>query len=322
MRILILGDIFGQPGRKVIRERLAGLVEREGVELVLANGENASGGKGIMPRDAKFILDSGVAAISGGNHSFQHKDSSSLYDEDTRVVRPANYPDPCPGRGWTMVEGPGGERVGFGNLMGRVFIPFSLDCPFRAGEKMLSEMEAAGCRITIIDFHAEATAEKKALAVHLDGRAGAVVGTHTHVQTADCQILPKGTAFMTDLGMTGPHESVIGMDSRSVLKSFILGRRFPFSPASRMPCMQGCIMDFDGDGRPFGIRPVSCPQIFTGRPLSGDSGDLNPDGPGGGAPGPDGVQAGAADGGASAPGSVQNGTAVVGGKREPDPDSD
>jgi metallophosphoesterase (TIGR00282 family) len=265
VRVLFLGDIFGRPGREVIRDYLSGLVAREGIDLVLANGENASGGKGILPRDAKLLFGYGVDALSGGNHSFHHRESGPFYDEDVRTIRPANYPDPCPGRGWTVIEGPSGRKVGFGNLMGRVFIPFSLDCPFKAADRMLAEMQAAGCWTTVIDIHAEATAEKKAIAVYLDGRAGAVVGTHTHIQTSDCQILPKGTAYMTDVGMTGPHDSVIGMDFKAVLKSFMLGRRHSFTAATRMASMEGAVIDFGGDGKALYVRPVNCPNIYAGR---------------------------------------------------------
>ncbi|MDR2612930.1 MAG: YmdB family metallophosphoesterase [Deltaproteobacteria bacterium] len=262
MRVLFLGDVFALPGREIVRTHLPGLVEREGIDLVLANGENASGGKGLLPRDARALYSCGIAALSGGNHSFQHKESSPFYDEDRRAIRPANYPDPCPGRGWTLVECPGGERLGFGNIMGRTFIPFSLDCPFKAADRMLDEMSRACCWSSVIDFHAEATAEKKAMAFYLDGRVGALLGTHTHVQTSDAQILPGGTAYLTDAGMTGPHGSVIGMDPKAVLKSFILGRRHAYAASKAMASMQGAIMEFGGDGRAVSIRIVNEPDIF------------------------------------------------------------
>lgn len=272
VRLLVLGDIFGRPGREVIRQHLPGLVDREAIDLVIANGENASGGKGLMPKDAKSIMACGIAALSGGNHSFKHKESLPFYEEDSRVVRPANYPDPCPGRGWTAVAGPGGEKIGLGNIMGRTFMPFSLDCPFRAAERILKEMREAGCWTAVIDFHAEATAEKKAMGVFLDGQAGAVLGTHTHIQTSDCQILPKGTAYMTDLGMTGPHEGVIGMESKAVLNSFILGRRQNFTPSAGMVSMQGAIIDFRDDGRAEHISAVTCPDIFSAAQRANGSG--------------------------------------------------
>jgi metallophosphoesterase (TIGR00282 family) len=262
VRILFLGDIFGRAGRELISSRLSALVKREGVDIVLANAENTSGGKGLLPAHAKELFGWGIAAVSGGNHSFQHKESSQFYDDDHRAVRPANYPDPCPGRGWTVVEAPSGERIGFGNLMGRVFIPFSLDCPFKAADKMLQAMAEAGCWTTIVDFHAEATAEKKAMGLYLDGRAGAVIGTHTHVQTSDSQILPKGTAYLTDAGMTGPHGSVIGMESKAVLKSFILGRRHNYTPSKAMASMQGALMELGVDGKASSIRCVSDPDLF------------------------------------------------------------
>jgi metallophosphoesterase (TIGR00282 family) len=263
LRLLFLGDIFSRPGRDLVRDVLPGLVAREGVDLVLANAENASGGKGLQPEHGRQLLGRGIAALSGGNHSFKHRQSAKYYDEEPRVLRPVNYPEPCPGRGWTVVEAPGGERVGFGNIMGRVFIPFSLDCPFRAADRMADGMARAGCDISIIDFHAEATAEKKAMGIYLDGRVSAVLGTHTHVQTSDCTVLPKGTAYITDAGMTGPQGAVIGMEAEEVLSSLILGRLFRFKVASGMASIQGVIMDFGEDGKALSIRTVNEPDVFS-----------------------------------------------------------
>ncbi len=255
-KILFLGDIFGRPGRLVVRDCLPSLIGREGIDLALANGENASGGLGLNPEEARELLGCGLSVLTGGNHTFRYKPLEKMLDQDDRLVRPANYPEPCPGRGWTLTETPGGVKVGVGNLMGRVFLNSNLDCPFQAADLMLEEMKKAGVRITIIDFHAEATSEKKALAWYLDGRAGAVVGTHTHVPTADAQILPGGLAFMTDVGMCGPHQSIIGMTKESVLPTFLAGRPHRFEPASRGARLNGVILDFDDGGRARGIWAV------------------------------------------------------------------
>ncbi len=255
-RILFLGDIFGRPGRLMIRDFLPGLVGRENIDLVVANGENASGGLGLDPEEAKELLGYGLAVLTGGNHTFRYRALEKMLDTDPRLVRPANYPDPCPGRGWTLAETPDGVKVGVGNLMGRVFLNLALDCPFRAADRMLAEMKEAGARITLIDFHAEATSEKRAMGWHLDGRAGAMLGTHTHVPTADAEILPGGLAFQTDVGMCGPHHSIIGMSRESVLPTFLTGRPQRFEPASRGARLNGAFLDFDEEGRAMAIWPL------------------------------------------------------------------
>ncbi len=255
-RILFLGDIFGRPGRQMVRDFLPGLVGRENIDLALANGENASGGLGLNQAEARELLDYGLAGLTGGNHTFRYHDMERMLDSDPRLVRPANYPSPCPGRGWTVLETPGGVKVGVGNVMGRVFLNAHLDCPFQAADRILAEMKAAGAEITLIDFHAEATSEKKALAWHLDGRAGALLGTHTHVPTADAEILPGGLAYQTDVGMCGPHLSVIGMSRESVVPTFLSGRPQRFEPASRGARLNGVLIDFAPDGRATAIQPL------------------------------------------------------------------
>jgi len=255
-KILFLGDIFGRPGRQVVRETLPGLVGRQDIDLTVGNGENASGGLGLAPEEAGELFSFGLAALTGGNHTFRHRSLESMMETDSRLVRPANLPEPCPGRGWTLVETPGGARVGVGNIMGRVFLSGSLDCPFRTADRILKEMRAAGADITIIDVHAEATSEKKALAWHLDGRLGALLGTHTHIPTADAQILPGGLAYMTDVGMCGPHQSVIGMSRESVLPTFLTGRPHRFDPAAKGARLNGVIVEFDAKGQAAAIEPV------------------------------------------------------------------
>jgi len=256
-RILFLGDVFGKPGRHIIRDLLPGLVGREEIDLVLANGENASGGLGLNVEEADELRGYGISVLTGGNHTFRYKALEKSMEKDFSLVRPANYPEPCPGRGWTVAETPGGVKVGVGNLMGRVFISSSLDCPFKAADIILNEMKEAGALISLIDFHAEATSEKKAMAWHLDGRAGALVGTHTHVQTADACLLPGGLAFITDVGMCGPHQSIIGMSRESVMPTFLTGRPARFEPAAKGARLNGVIIDFDDAGQARGIKALN-----------------------------------------------------------------
>ncbi len=256
-RILFLGDVFGKSGRLILRDLLPKIIGGEEIDLALANGENASGGLGLAPPEARELFGLGLAVLTGGNHSFRYKDVEKMMSVEKGLVRPANYPEPCPGRGWTMTETPGGVKVGVGNLLGRVFMSQNLDCPFRAADRLLEEMKSAGADITLIDFHAETTSEKRAMAMYLDGRLGALLGTHTHVQTADAEILPGGLAYMTDVGMCGPHLSVIGMSRDSVLPSFLTGRPKRFEPASRGGRLNGVVIDFGHDGRAEAIRAIN-----------------------------------------------------------------
>ncbi|MDR2367211.1 MAG: YmdB family metallophosphoesterase [Deltaproteobacteria bacterium] len=256
-RILFLGDVFSKTGRNLAKTILPGLMGQEGIDLALANGENAAGGVGLTARCARDLLSSGISAISGGNHTFKYEEINEALDEaGSVVIRPANYPEPCPGRGFTVVEARDGARVGFGNLMGRLFMNPAMDCPFRRAESLIDEMKAAGADLTVIDFHAEATSEKMSLAHHLDGRLGALLGTHTHVQTSDAQILPGGLAYVTDVGMTGPHLSVIGMRPEEPIAAFLTGRNHRFKPSTDGAALEAVIVDFDDDGLAMGIRAI------------------------------------------------------------------
>jgi metallophosphoesterase (TIGR00282 family) len=256
-RILFLGDVFGETGRLLVRNRLPGLIGREGLDLCLANAENAAGGVGLTPGTAAELLSSGLDGLTGGNHTFKHKDIEAVLDSDPRLVRPANYPDPCPGRGWTLLTTPAGVKVGVGNVMGRIFIGQGLECPFKASERIIQRMREAGADIAIIDFHAEATSEKMAMGWHLDGRLDALVGTHTHVQTADPGLWPGGMAYITDLGMTGGHRSIIGMRHDEALASLLTGRAHRFVPAKGRPVLQGAILDFGDSHKATAITPIS-----------------------------------------------------------------
>ena len=217
MRILMIGDVVGQPGRRAVRRLVPVLRQELALDLVIANGENAAGGYGLTPDTAEELLHSGVDILTSGNHIWDQKEIIPQLDEGLPLLRPANYPA-APGRGHLIQDG-----VMVLNLMGRLFMP-ALDCPFRAASQALAAAEAeGGPRIIIVDFHAEATSEKQSLGWYLDGRVSAVVGTHTHVGTVDARILPKGTAYLTDVGMTGPVNSVIGSDANAVIDRFLTG---------------------------------------------------------------------------------------------------
>ncbi len=223
MRILMIGDIIGQPGRRAIAQLLPDLRRELSLDLVVANGENVAGGFGITPDTAGELLDSGVNVLTSGNHIWDQKEIIPHMDEGLPLIRPANYPE-APGRGYLVQDG-----VLVLNLMGRVFMP-TLDCPFRTAIAMLDEAQAGNkVKATIVDFHAEATSEKQSMGWYLDGKVSAVFGTHTHVGTVDARILPKGTAYLTDVGMTGPLNSVIGSDANAALDRFLTGlpQRFP-----------------------------------------------------------------------------------------------
>ena len=240
IKVLFLGDVFGRPGRRLVREVLPSLVDRHDVDLVIANGENASGGLGLSVSSAEELLGAGIHGLTSGNHIFRHNEIYDYLDREPRLIRPANYPDPCPGRGSMVLETASGVPVGVINVQGRTFMD-ALDCPFRAVDRELTRVREAGAELVLVDFHAEATSEKRSMAWYLDGRVSALVGTHTHVQTADEEILPGGTGYLTDAGMTGPHRSVIGMKPDTVLTRFLHGRPSRFEVAKRGLRLEGAI---------------------------------------------------------------------------------
>jgi len=214
LKILTIGDIIGKPGRKAVEEILPGLFSEHDINLVIGNGENAAGGLGLTPRTAEELFDSGIDVITTGNHVWAQKEIIPYLESGPAILRPLNYPPTNPGRGYLLEK-----NVLIVNLVGRVFIGH-FDCPFRAMDQLLTEFEHKSIPI-IVDFHAEATSEKVAMGRYLDGRVSAVLGTHTHVGTVDAQILPRGTAYVTDIGMVGPIASVIGDDTNSVLDRFL-----------------------------------------------------------------------------------------------------
>ena len=219
MKILFIGDVVGRPGRDILAARLRGLINTWRADLVIVNGENAAGGKGITPDVAREIFDAGADVITMGNHTWDNRAILQCIDAEPNLIRPANYPPGTPGRGYTLYElSPGRKPVAVVNLMGRVFMQ-AIDCPFAGIDRILKELEGI-TPLIFVDFHAEVTSEKIAMGWYLDGRVTAVAGTHTHVQTADERILPKGTAFISDAGMTGPRDSVLGVDPQIIIRKF------------------------------------------------------------------------------------------------------
>jgi len=230
MRILFVGDIFGKPGREIARRAIPALVERESLDFVIANVENAAAGFGITGDIADTILGFGVDAMTTGNHVWDKKEVLDYIPRQPKLLRPANFPAGTPGRGSYLGRTRTGEPIGVVNVMGRIFMQ-PIEDPFAV---VLREIDAlrAKARVILVDFHAEATSEKVAMGWHLDGRATAVFGTHTHVQTADDRILPKGTAYLTDTGMTGPHDSIIGVTTEIALTRFLTGMPAKFEAAT------------------------------------------------------------------------------------------
>jgi len=261
MRLLFLGDIVGSPGRKALRESLGELVGRHDVDFVVANGENAAGGFGITPKAADQIFATGVHVLTSGNHIWDKKEALAFIEEEPRLLRPANYPEGAPGRGEGVFVSPSGPKVAVLNLSGRVFMA-ALDCPFRHALRRVEALRRE-TPILIVDFHAEATSEKIAMGRMLDGRVTAVLGTHTHVQTADERLLPGGTAYITDVGMTGPKESVIGTDPEIVIGRFLSQMPARFETAKGDWQLDAVLLDIEDDtGRPRSIERL---REFRGR---------------------------------------------------------
>lgn len=243
MRVLFIGDIVGEPGRKAVKELVPKIKKREKLDFVIANGENVAGGSGITPVLLDELLSYGVDVVTTGDHVWKRKEIVERISQDARILRPANYPRESPGFGSTVVQSKSGVDVGVIDIQGRVFMQ-AIECPFRAVKAELDRMKNKA-RIVIVDVHAEATSEKIALGWYLDGLVSAVVGTHTHVQTADEKILPQGTAFLTDAGMTGPFDSVIGRKKEQVLTRFITQMPVRFEMADGDIQLHGAIIDVD-----------------------------------------------------------------------------
>ena len=243
MKVLFIGDIFGEPGRRAVARAVPKLVAQRQIDIVIGNGENAAGGFGITPELAEELFDLGLAVITTGNHAWDKKEILDYFPREPRLLRPANYPSGVPGNGSVVVESAGGEQLGVLQLMGRAYMP-TLDCPFQVAKKELVALKKRTVAV-IVDMHAEATSEKMAMGHYLDGEVVAVVGTHTHVQTADDQILPKGTAYVTDIGMTGPLHSVIGVKKELAIEKFLTGMPRRFEVASGPAIFCAVLLELD-----------------------------------------------------------------------------
>ncbi len=259
LRILLIGDIVGKPGRQIVVRAVPGLKIAERLDLVVANAENAAGGSGLTPEIFRELVDGGVDCITMGDHIYRRREIYPVLEQDPRIVRPANYPSAAPGRGFTVLSAAGRAPVAVFSLLGRVFMP-PVDCPLQAADRVLAQLPP-DVRVVLLDFHAEATSDKQIMGRHLDGRASAVLGTHTHVATADEQILPGGTAFQCDVGMTGPHLSIIGRRIDRVLETARTFRPTHFEVAANDCRLHGTIVEIEPEtGRATGIRRLVVTQ--------------------------------------------------------------
>lgn len=256
VNILFIGDIVGRPGRQAISRELHRLVDRYSVDLVIANGENASGGFGITPETARELFANGIQFITSGNHIWDKKESYEYLGREARIIRPANYPEGAPGRGSGTVDTPGGIKIGILNLEGRIFMD-NLECPFKTADREIALLSQS-TNIIIVDFHAEATSEKSSLGWYLDGRVSAVIGTHTHVQTADERVLTDGTAYISDAGMTGSFDSVIGVRKDEPIRKFITQLPLKFEVAKKDIRINGVLLQInEATGRAVTIERIN-----------------------------------------------------------------
>jgi metallophosphoesterase (TIGR00282 family) len=257
VKVLFLGDVFGKPGRRAVQRLLPRLIGQHGLDLVVANAENSAAGVGVTPDSADELLGAEVNLLTSGNHIWAKREIVPYLDRPgCRLIRPANYPKGAPGRGRGVAVTPDGRKLGVVNLEGRVFMK-TLDDPFQAALVEIEALKREGCAAILVDMHCEASSEKNAMGWFLDGKVSAVLGTHTHVQTADARVLPGGTAFVTDVGMCGPWDSVIGVKKELVLERFLSQRPMSFEPARREVHLQGAIVDVDdATGRARSIERV------------------------------------------------------------------
>lgn len=255
MRVLLIGDIVGKPGRQIVERALPGLIERERLDLVIANGENCAGGSGLTPANYQELMRAGVDAVTLGDHIYKRREIAAVLESQGNIVKPANFPPSAPGKEFCVVTARNGVAVAVFSLLGRVFMR-PVDCPFAAADRVTSAIPAE-VKVRFLDFHAEATSDKQLMGRYLDGRVSAVLGTHTHVTTADEQILPGGTAFQCDVGMTGPHDSIIGRDITNVLETTVTFNPTPFDVASNDVQLHGSVVDVDATtGRATAIRRI------------------------------------------------------------------
>jgi 2',3'-cyclic-nucleotide 2'-phosphodiesterase len=259
MRVLAIGDVMGKPGRDHLRRELPALVREERIDVVVANAENSAGGLGTTPDTAADLLGAGAQVLTGGNHTWKHRELHGYLDREPAILRPANYPAGAPGRGAAVYALPDGRRYAVLNLIGRTWMPDPVDSPFAVADRELPALRAE-THVVLVDFHAEASSEKRAMGFHLDGRASAVWGTHTHVPTADEEILPGGSAYLSDVGMTGPYASVIGLDPVNATRKFVTGLPSPYRLAEGNLQLRGFLIDIDETtGRALEARRIRRP---------------------------------------------------------------
>jgi metallophosphoesterase (TIGR00282 family) len=253
MRILFIGDIFASAGRKLVADHFADIVESEQIDLAIANAENAAGGFGLTPSIADELFKLGIHVLTSGNHIWDKREIYEYLPRQPRVLRPANYAPDLPGSGIAIVDARNGVRCAVINLQGRTYMP-ATDCPFRKVDELLASLDPA-ITVRFVDFHAEITSEKMAMGWHLDGRVSAMVGTHTHIPTADTRILPRGTAYQTDAGMTGPYDSIIGVEKDAVIRKFQTTMPVRFEPARGNAQLHSVIVEVEpATGRALSVR--------------------------------------------------------------------
>jgi len=257
VKLLFVGDVVGGIGRRTLAALLPGLRDRHRPDFVVVNGENAAGGVGITRKTARELLDLGADAITLGNHAYRHREVYDFLDQEPRIVRPANYPKGSPGRGHVVVEA-GGRRLGVVNLSGQVYLE-AVRSPFAEIDALLAELRGRADAV-LVDMHAEATSEKVAMGWHVDGRALACVGTHTHIPTADARVLPGGTAYVTDVGMTGPRGGVIGVKREQALERFLTLTQVRFETSDEDPWLNAVLVEGDANGRALSIEQLLLPN--------------------------------------------------------------
>ena len=256
MKILFIGDIVGRSGREAVLAELENLKYKEDIDFCIANGENASGGLGMSRRAYEELKSAGIDYFTMGNHTFSKPDAGHLLSEGENICRPANYTDFCPGEGYAIVTDSKGRKIAVMNLMGTVYNDIALTNPFLAADELIEKIKNV-TNIIILDFHAEATSEKIAMGLYLDSRVSAVVGTHTHVQTADAMILPGKTAYITDVGMTGPVDSVLGMKSEIAIKRFLTGEKVRYEQSRNKAVIHAVIIEIDDEtGNALSIKAI------------------------------------------------------------------
>jgi hypothetical protein len=253
MKLLFIGDVFASPGRRILSECLSEIISTEHIDVAVANAENAAGGFGITPMIAEELFTMGLDVLTTGNHVWDKREAADYLDRQPRLLRPANYPGNSPGRGIHVGRGRNGVEAAIINLQGRTHM-LPIDDPFRKADELLNALDPS-VKVRLVDFHAEITSEKMALGFYLDGRVSAVLGTHTHIPTADTRILPNGTAYQTDVGMTGPYDSIIGIEKDVILRRFLTGIPVRMEPARGKVELHAVIVDVDeSTGKAISIR--------------------------------------------------------------------